>query len=59
MCSSIVFELVEEKKDRKNKKVFCSLLNSTKTHVYFDMIIAATGLKVNLFPTVKSLSAAP
>jgi hypothetical protein len=54
MCSSIVFELVEEKKDRKNQK-FLQPPYSTKTHVYFALIIAAIGLKVNLFPTVKSL----
>jgi hypothetical protein len=54
MCSSIVFELVEEKKDRKNQK-FLQPPYSTKTHVYFALMIAAIGLKVNLFPTVKSL----
>jgi hypothetical protein len=58
MCSSVVFELVEEKKDRKNQK-FLQPPYSTKTHVYFVMIIASIALKVNLFPTVKSLSASP
>jgi len=34
MCSSVVFELVEEKKDRKNQK-FLQPPSSTKTHAYF------------------------
>jgi len=52
MCSSVVFELAEEKKRPQKSKVFAASF-STKTHVYFDSIISFIGLKVNLFPTVK------